>query len=114
MTISRKHLRHGQPPPQPREWPPGDTKTTLPADLETKPPDYVRDQLIKRARAGHYHDFETQLASPKLTLYKHLLQCGYQDLAQKVRDGGYDHESPTEAEKDEMMRGLLGEKEAGS
>lgn len=108
MTSSRRRfIRHGQPPPQPRQWPPGDTKTTLAADLEAKPQEYMRDLLIKRARAGHYHDFETQLATPKLTLYKHLLTAGYLDLAQKVRDGGYDHEPPTEEQKDEMMRGLL-------
>jgi hypothetical protein len=107
MSFSRKHRRHGQPPPRPQQWPPGDTKTTLAHDLEQKPQHYLRDVLIKRAKAGHYHDFETELATPKLTLYKHLLNAGYPDLAQKVRDGGYDHEPPTEEQKDEMMRGLL-------
>jgi hypothetical protein len=80
------------------------------ADLETKEPNHWRDLLIRRARGGHYHDFETQLAHPKLTLYKHLLQAGYDDLAQKVRDGAYDHEPPTEEQKDEMLRAALAER----
>lgn len=111
MTFNRKHRRHGQPPPQPREWPPGDTKTTLVADLEQKPEGVLRDRLILRAKAGRYHDFETPLATPKIALYRELLDLGYDDLAQKVRDGGYDQESPTEEQKDEMMRGLLEGKE---
>lgn len=104
MTFNRNHRRHGQPPPQPREWPPGDTKTTLVADLEGKPQEYLRDKLIARAKAGHYHDFETTLATPKLTLIKHLVGAGYHDLAQKVRDGAYDHEPPTE----EQLRAQIG------
>lgn len=107
MTFCRKHRRHGQPLPQPRQWPPGDTKTTLVADLEAKPQSLLRDRLINKARAGHYHDFDTELATPKVTLYKELLGLGYADLAQKVKDGGYDHESPTEEEKDEMLRRLF-------
>ncbi len=100
---SRKHRRHGQPPPPPREWPPGDTKTTLVADLEQKPVSVLRDRLILRAKAGRYHDFETPLATPKIALYRELLDLGYADLAQKVRDGGYDHEPPTDEDKADLM-----------
>lgn len=95
MSSSRRFRRRLEPPPQPGTWPPGDTKTTLVRDLEAKPADPVRDQIIKRAKAGHYHDFDTSLATPKVTLYKHLLSAGFPDLAQKVKDGAYDDERPT-------------------
>lgn len=110
MTSSRRFRRHGQVPPQPREWPPGDTKTTLVADLMTKPDEYMRDLLIKRARAGYYHDFETPLAMPKVTLVKHLEHANYLDLAQKVKDGAYDHEPPTDAQKAELVELLVKDK----
>ena len=112
MSFKRHHRRHGQPTPQPQEWPPGDTKTTLVADLEGKPPGVLRDRLIQRAKAGRYHDFDTELATPKVTLYRELLDLGYFDLAQKVKDGGYDHEPPTEAQKAELAALLLDEKES--
>ncbi len=107
MSSRRRFLRHGQPAPQPREWPQGDTKTTLVADLEQKPEGPLRNRLIARAKAGHYHDFDTPLAMPKVTLYKELLGLGYDDLAQKVRDGGYDNERPTEAQTAELAALLL-------
>lgn len=109
MSFKRHHRRHGQPLPQPREWPPGDTKTTLVADLEGKPPGVLRDRLIQRAKAGRYHDFETELATPKVALYRELLDLGYDDLAQKVRDGGYDHERPTFEQTSELRDKVLRE-----
>lgn len=109
-SSNRRFRRRAQVPPPPRDWPPGDTKTTLVADLEQKPQSVLRDRLIGRAKAGHYHDFETPLAMPKVTLYKELSNLAYTDLAQKVRDGGYDHEPPTEAQKEELVELLVGEK----
>lgn len=114
MTSSRKFRRRTAPPVQPRDWPPGDTKTTLVTDLEQKPQSVLRDRLIARAKAGHYHDFETPLATPKVTLVKDLANMGYEDLAQKVKDGGYDHEPPTEAQKAELVGMLVGDKEPKS
>lgn len=107
MSSSRRFRRRLEPQPQPGTWPPGDTKTTLVRDLEAKPADPVRDQIIKRAKAGHYHDFDTSLATPKVTLYKHLLSAGFPDLAQKVKDGAYDDERPT-LEQQEELRADLG------
>lgn len=114
MNFSRKHRRHGHVPAQPRAWPQGDTKTTLVTDLEEKPAEYMRDLLIKRARAGHYHDFESALDTPKMTLVKHLEHAGYFDLAQKVKDGAYDYEPPTDEQRAEMARWLDEKKEGGS
>jgi len=112
VTSKRKFRRRLAPPVQPRDWPPGDTKTTLVADLEQKPESVLRDRLIARARAGYYHDFETELATPKVTLVKDLANMGYEDLAQKVKDGGYDHEPPTEEQKAELVELLVGDKGA--
>lgn len=107
MTSSRKFRRRVRPPVQPRDWPPGDTKTTLVRDLEDKPQSVLRDRLIARAKAGYYHDFETELATPKVTLVKDLTNLGFDDLAQKVKDGGYDHEPATQAQKDELVELLV-------
>lgn len=108
MTSSRRFRRRSGPPVQPRDWPPGDTKTTLVRDLEGKPESVLRDRLIARAKAGYFHDFETPLATPKVTLVKELTNLGYDDLAQKVKDGAYDHEPPTEAQKAELVGMLVG------
>jgi len=109
MSSSRKFRRRLAPPVQPREWPRGDTKTTLVADLEQKPQSVLRDRLIAQARAGRYHDYETPLGTPKITLYKELANLGYDDLAQKVRDGGYDHEPPTFDQTRELREQILRE-----
>lgn len=96
-----------QPMPEPRDWPKGDTKTTLVADLEAKPPSELRDRLIADAKAGRFNDFDSDEAGPKLVLYAELLVAGYPDLAAKTRDGGYDDERPT-VEQAEEMRAELG------
>lgn len=97
------------PLPEPREWPPGDTKTTLVADLEAKPQTPLRDRLIAEAKAGRFNDFDSEEAGPKLHLYGELYAAGYPDLAAKTRDGGYDDERPT-VEQTEEMRAELGPK----
>jgi hypothetical protein len=70
----------------------GGTKTTLIADLLRKPPSLKRDGIIARAKQGYYHDYETSLATPKMTLYAELREAGFRDLAVKARDGDYDDE----------------------
>jgi hypothetical protein len=100
--------RGGRPiPPEPREWPKGDTKKTLVEDLLAKPASPNRDQLIEMARKGIFHDFESELLGPKLILYEMLMRFGYPDLACKARDGGYDDE-PATVEQVEEMRSELG------
>ncbi len=96
-------------PHRPRDWPKGDTKTTLVADLERYPPSRVRDRLIKEAKAGRFHDFDSEEAGPKLLLYANLHQAGFEDLAIKTREGAYDDERPT-VEQAEEMRAELGPK----
>lgn len=66
------------------------TKTKLVEDLFKKEPGAYRDALIKLAKDGYYHDFETTLATPKITLHDDLMRAGYLDLAQNVIDGDYD------------------------
>lgn len=66
------------------------SKTTLVQDLEAKPQSRRRDRLIQLARRGHFHDFETSLATPKIELRNALLALGFDDLAQKTIEGAYD------------------------
>ncbi len=100
MSLKRK-LRRNLPP---REWPPGDTKVTLVRDLGTKPQSAARDQLMQRAAMGYYHDFESELETPKVQLYRDLKGAGFDDLAEKVKEGGYDHEPPTLEQQEQMRR----------
>lgn len=66
------------------------TKTVLVEDLLKKEQCLERDAIIKRAKDGYYHDFETPVATPKVDLHNHLLAAGYEDLAFKVTQGNYD------------------------
>ena len=98
-------LRHAAPrdPNVPR----GDTKTTLVGDLREKPPSAIRDRLISRALAGHFHDYESESATPKVLLHGELVAAGYPDLAQKVIACAYDDEPPT-VEQEENLRQEVG------
>jgi len=95
------------PPPEPRSWPKGDTKTTLVADLEAKSPSETRDRLIAEAKTGRFHDFDSDELCGKMAALDELRAAGYHDLAQKVIDGAYDDERPT-VEQEEEMRQQLG------
>lgn len=86
---------------------PGDTKTTLVADLRAKPPSAARERLIQLALAGHFHEFESESATPKVMLNDALEAAGYWDLAAKTRGGAYDDEPPT-AEQEEDLRQEVG------
>jgi hypothetical protein len=92
------------PMPPPREWPPGDTKSTLVADLLERPPSEDRDQIIEMARAGRFHIHESESATPKSDLVDVLARYGFPDLAGKARDGGYDHEPATLEQVEELRR----------
>jgi hypothetical protein len=93
------------PMPPPREWPPGDTKTTLVEDLLARPPSADREQIIEMARRGAFHDYESDIATPKLALIDMLARFGYPDLAGKARDGGYGNERATLEQTEEMRAG---------
>lgn len=90
------------PMPEPREWPKGDTKTTLVADLLERSQNENRDQIIAMARAGKFHDFESESPTPKAMLVDVLARFGFPDLAGKARDGGYDDEHPSVAQAEEL------------
>jgi hypothetical protein len=109
------------PMPAPRGWPPGDTKTTLVEDLLARPATEHRDQIIEMARRGAFHDYESDVATPKLMLIDCLARFGYPDLAGKARDGGYGNEHATLEQTEEMRAGgaeffdkLTGAKPRGS
>ena len=73
----------------------GTTLKELVSDLQAKPKSTERDYLIILARSGYYHDFQTELAAPKIQLAVDLMKVGYPDLAEKVKQGAYDDEVPT-------------------
>jgi hypothetical protein len=101
----------GAPPPAPlpppRQWPKGNTKETLYADLLERPQSEHRDQLIEMARAGKFHDYESEVSNPKALLIDILARFGFPDLAGKARDGGYNDEHAT-LEQTEELRAEVG------
>jgi hypothetical protein len=113
----RRHVR----PPEPGTSR-GDTKTTLVADLERKPPSEAREHLITLARGGFFHDYDSPSATPKVDLHDALAAVGYEDLAQKVINGAYDDERPTVEQEEEMRQdfgpaafdAIMGNKPRGS
>lgn len=59
-------------------------------DLMAKPETPQRAIIEVRAAAKKYHDFESDVAAPKMTLRADLLAAGYKDMADKVIQGDYD------------------------
>ena len=66
------------------------TRTTLVEDLQGENPSPQRDELIKLARSGHYCDFHSSLAAPKMQLYHDLMAARLPALAEKAKAGLYD------------------------
>lgn len=99
----------------------GSTTKELVADLRTKPYSLKREYVLQRALKGVYHDYDSELATPKVTAYMDLLEAGFRDLAEKVKDGAYDDEQPTVEQLEEMRQQLgpkvfdavMGERERG-
>lgn len=67
--------------------------------------------MIQLAKKGHYHDFDTELATPKMALHKDLLSVGLTDIDQKMQNGDYDDEAPTPEQERELMNNLMGKHE---
>ena len=84
----------------------GTTKKELVEDLWKKPYSLKRAEIEKRAKRGDYHDFDSGLATPKITLVDDLRAAGFDDLAQKTIDGAYDDERPTVEQIEEMRQEL--------
>jgi hypothetical protein len=81
------------------------TKVELIAELLQKPQSVQRDRIIERASQGVYHDFETQLATPKVVLICALRDAGFDDLAEKTKQGAYD-EHPSAEDIEKLAAGL--------
>lgn len=77
----------------------GNTKVELVQDLENTTPTLERDEIIQKARAGYYHDFESPYATPKMQLHMDLLAAGLKDIDQQMQNGDYDDESPSPEEE---------------
>lgn len=90
------------PMPPPRQWPKGNTKETLVADLLERPQSEQRDQIIEMAREGKFHDYEAEVSTPKQLLIDILARFGFPDLAGKARDGGYNDEHTTVVQAEEL------------
>lgn len=82
----------------------GTTKKDLVEDLWKKPHSFKRGLILKLAKAGHYHDFDTKLEAPKMQLVADLRAAGFDDLAQKTIDGAYDDEYPNAEQQEELRR----------
>lgn len=79
-------------------------------DLLSKPQSFARDEILHRARRLKYHDFKSDDPTPEQTLYRHMLNAGYKDLALSVTEGKYDQdreESRKWAEGTEEGRQLM-------
>lgn len=83
----------------------GNTTVDLVKDLEEKlNSEFFSDTKIRnsiktvitRAKMGYYHDFASPDATPKMNLRRILLILNLGDLAQKVINGEYDDESPSD------------------
>jgi hypothetical protein len=66
------------------------TMDKLVEDLLRKPQNSLRDELVKRALLGAYHDFKARSATPKVDLVNDLTRFDYRDLARKAMRGEYD------------------------
>lgn len=94
------------------DLPPG-TMTRLVRDLERKPQNALRDELLSKARAGYYHDFKAEfLVTPKVTLDADLRRFGYEDLARKCRHGEYD-ETPSDEDIERLIAEVGAESSLG-
>lgn len=50
--------------------------------------------ILSETRKLQFHDVESGLALPKMTLVAHLNNLGLDELAQKAIDGAYDDAAP--------------------
>lgn len=93
----------------------GSTKIDLVKDLNEKAfktvdpkKGYAIKIMAQRAAMGYYHDFESELAYPKIQLHLDLLEFGFTDLDTKLQKGEYDNESPS-SEADRKLEAMIHE-----
>lgn len=46
--------------------------------------------VIERCKNGHYHDFATKVATPKMDMHTDLLAVGLDDVDARMQDGEFD------------------------
>lgn len=61
----------------------------LAEELEAKDAEKYK-KIILRCRNGHYHDFATKAAFPKLDMHTDLLEVGLVDVDKRMQDGDFD------------------------
>lgn len=68
------------------------TKTALVEELEKRNTgnSMALAAMIRRAREGAYHDFESTQATPKVNLVRDLKAFGFNDLVTRVMQGDFD------------------------
>jgi hypothetical protein len=58
-------------------------------ELEAKDPVKYKE-IIERCRNGHYHDFATKVAFPKMEMHTDLLAAGLNDVDERIQNGEFD------------------------
>jgi hypothetical protein len=48
--------------------------------------------MVQKAKDGHYSDFASPYPTPVVQLVRELEDLGHSDLAQRARNGDFDHE----------------------
>lgn len=72
------------------EWDPGDLPESQQRLVDDLKAAGGESELIRRTRAGVYHDTASALAAPKLSLVAELNERGLDDLAECAKRGRYD------------------------
>lgn len=95
----------------------GNTKVDLVRDLEEVAQEIMDEttlnkimRIVRNAERGMYHDFDSELATPKMQLHVDLLAAGLTEIDKKMQNGDYDDESPTSEQEKELMESLLNER----
>jgi hypothetical protein len=79
------------------------TMNGLVEDLLRKPPSSLRDELVRNALVGRYHDFKSSLSLPKMALVEDLTRFDFRDLARRAMRGEYD-DAPDEEDTADLGR----------
>lgn len=58
-------------------------------DLEKQDPVKYK-KIIERCRNGHYHDFASKVATPKMDMHRDLLEAGLVVVDKQMIDGYFD------------------------
>jgi hypothetical protein len=48
--------------------------------------------MVQKAKDGHYSDFASPYATPVVQLVQELEALGHHDLAERAKNGDFDHE----------------------